>query len=48
MATVDSRHEQTKAISDEPYMVIRITGKADVVLAKQLLKDVNYKVLEEM
>ena len=38
MATVDSRHEQTKAVSDEPYMVIRITGKANVILAKQLLQ----------
>lgn len=47
LATVDNRHEQAKAVSDEPYMVIRITGKADMILAKQLLKDVNYKVLEE-
>ena len=47
MNTVDSRHEQAKAVSDEPYMVIRITGKADMILAKQILKDINYKVLEE-
>lgn len=47
METVDRRHEAMKAHSSEPYMVIRITGKADVILAKQLLKDVNYKVLEE-
>ena len=47
METVDLRHETIKATSSEPYMVIRITGKADVILAKQMLKDVNYKVLEE-
>ena len=47
METVDRRHESIKAASTEPYMVIRITGKADVILAKQMLKDVNYKVLEE-
>ena len=48
MDTVDRRHEAMKANSTEPYMVIRITGKADVILAKQLLENVNYKVLEEM
>lgn len=47
METVDRRYESIKANSQDPYMVIRITGKADVILAKQLLKDVNYKVLEE-
>lgn len=47
MEIVDRRHESMKATSAEPYMVIRITGKADVILAKQMLKDVNYKVLEE-
>ena len=47
METVDRRHETMKATSREPYMVIRITGKADVILAKQLLKDVNYKIMEE-
>ena len=47
MEAVDRRHESMKATSAEPYMVIRITGKADVILAKQMLKDVNYKVLEE-
>jgi hypothetical protein len=47
MEAVDLRHESIKAAATEPYMVIRITGKADVILAKQLLKDVNYKVLEE-
>lgn len=47
MEIVDRRHESMKAASTEPYMVIRITGKADVILAKQMLKDVNYKVLEE-
>ena len=47
METVDRRHESIKAANTEPYMVIRITGKADVILAKQMLKDVNYKVLEE-
>ena len=48
MLTVDNRHDAIREKSSEPYMVIRITGKADVILAKQLLKDVNYKVLEEM
>ena len=47
METVDRRHETIKAVTSEPYMVIRITGKADVILAKQLLTNVNYKVLEE-
>lgn len=47
MEIVDKRHEQIKAICSEPHMTIRITGKADIILAKQLLKDVNYKVLEE-
>lgn len=47
MQTVDKRHETIKEIAQDPYMVIRITGKADIILAKQLLKDVNYKVLEE-
>ena len=47
MEAVDRRHESMKATSTEPYMVIRITGKADVILAKQLLTDINYKVLEE-
>lgn len=48
METVDSRHETMKEKNTEPYMVIKITGKADVILAKQLLTDVNYKVIEEM
>lgn len=47
MQTVDKRHETIKEISQDPYMTIRITGKADIILAKQLLKDINYKVLEE-
>lgn len=47
MQTVDRRHEAIKATSSEPYMVIRIVGKADVILAKKLLESVNYKVLEE-
>jgi hypothetical protein len=47
METVDRRHEVMKANTSESYMVIRITGKADVILAKQMLKDINYKVLEE-
>lgn len=47
METVDRRHEAMKAATNEPYMVIRITGRADVILAKQMLKDINYKVLEE-
>lgn len=47
MNRVLKRHEGAKAISTEPYMLIKIVGKADVILAKQLLKDINYKVLEE-
>lgn len=47
MEIVDKRHESIKAVATEPYLTIRITGKADIILAKQLLKDVNYKVLEE-
>ena len=47
METVDRRHETMKAHSSEPYMVIRITGKADVILAKQLLKDIEYTIMEE-
>lgn len=47
MERVDSRHDAIKATSSEPYMVIRIIGRADVILAKQVLKDINYKVLEE-
>lgn len=47
MERVNKRHESAKARSTEPYMLIRITGKADMILAKQLLKDINYKVLEE-
>ena len=47
MENVDRRHESMKAHSTEPYMVIRITGKADTILAKQLLKDINYKIVEE-
>lgn len=47
MEIVDKRHEDIKAVSSEPHMTIRITGKADIILAKQLLKDINYKVLEE-
>ena len=48
METVDRRHETMKANSREPYMVIRITGKANVILAKQLLKDIDYTIMEEM
>ena len=47
MSTVDRRHESIKATSTEPYMVIRITGKANVILAKQLLTDIDYKIVEE-
>ena len=47
MNRVNQRHEAIKAQATEPYMLIKITGKADVILAKQLLKDINYKVLEE-
>lgn len=47
MERVDKRHVQMMKTAEGHYMVIRITGKADMILAKQLLKDVNYKVLEE-
>ena len=47
MENVDRRHETMKAKSTEPYMVIRITGKANVILAKQLLTDIDYKIVEE-
>ena len=47
MDTVDRRHETMKAACSEPYMVIRITGKANVILAKQLLTDIDYKIVEE-
>ena len=47
MEIVDKRHEQIKAIATEPHLTIRITGKSDIILAKQLLKDIDYKVLEE-
>ena len=47
METVDRRHETIKANSAEPSMVIRITGKANVILAKQLLTDIDYKIVEE-
>lgn len=47
ISAVDARHEQVRAVAKESYMVVRITGKADVILAKQLLKDVNYKIMEE-
>ena len=47
MENVDRRHETMKANSAEPYMVIRITGKANVILAKQLLTDIDYKIVEE-
>lgn len=47
MENVDRRHETIKANSTEPYMVIRITGKANVILAKQLLTDIDYKIVEE-
>ena len=47
MDRVDSRHNVMKTNIAEPYMVIRITGKADIILAKQLLQDIKYKVLEE-
>ena len=47
MEAVDRRHESIKAAATEPYMVIRITGKANVILAKQLLTDIDYKIVEE-
>ena len=47
MEIVDKRHESIKAVATEPYITIRITGKAGIILAKQLLKDIDYEVLEE-
>lgn len=47
MDAVDSRHETMRSNTTEPYMVIRITGKANVILAKQLLTDIDYKIVEE-
>ena len=49
MSTVNKRHEAEAAVSKpaEHYMVIRITGRADCALAKQLLSDINYRILEE-
>lgn len=49
MRTVNQRHEAKAAVSKpaEHYMVIRITGKADCILAKQLLSDINYRIMEE-
>lgn len=48
MERVDKRHVQMQKSAEGHYMVIRITGKADMILAKQMLKDINYKVLEEI
>ena len=45
--TVNSRHLAVKEISKEPYIVIKVTGKAGIILAKQLLKDIDYEVMEE-
>ena len=47
MDTVDRRHAAMRSNTTEPYMVIRITGKANVILAKQLLTDIDYKIVEE-
>ena len=47
MDTVDRRHATMRSNTTEPYMVIRITGKANVILAKQLLTDIDYKIVEE-
>lgn len=49
VANVNERKEALKKVEqpEEPYMVIRITGKADCILAKQLLKDINYKIVKE-
>lgn len=44
---VDVRHKLSAEANTEKYMIVKITGKADVILAKQLLKDVNYKIMEE-
>ena len=45
--TVNSRHLAVKEISKEPYIVVKVTGKAGIILAKQLLKDIDYEVMEE-
>jgi len=45
--TVDDRHKAVKELSKDPYIVIKVTGKAGVILAKQLLSEIDYEVLEE-
>lgn len=60
MKTVDDRHAcisnnaaitangNDRSAAPEKYMIVRITGKADVALAKQFLADnVRYEILEE-
>ena len=49
MSTVNKRLEAEAAVSKpaEHYMVIRITGRADCTLAKQLLSDIDYRIMEE-
>ena len=45
---VTERHNNIANLhKQEHYMVIRITGRADCTLAKQLLSEINYKILEE-
>ncbi len=45
--TVDSRHQISKEMSKDPYIVIKVSGKAGIILAKQLLKEIDYEILEE-
>lgn len=45
--TVDARHRAVKDIAKDPYIIIKVTGKAGIILAKQLLKEIDYEIMEE-
>lgn len=48
METVDQRMTVTKKAAGEPYLIVKITGKADIKLAKSWLEqNVEYKIMEE-
>lgn len=48
MSAVDGKMETARKTADEPYMIVKVTGKADVKLAKNWLEEnVNYKIMEE-
>ena len=48
MHTVDEKMAVAKKSAEEPYLIVKITGKADVKLAKNWLdQNVNYKIMEE-